>query len=53
VVNKQNKLLYDTYEYVSTECNLRSLLENRDFMELICNNTQSEENSIKGFQNGE
>jgi len=49
----QNKLIYDTYEYVSIESNLRSLLKDRDFVQLICNNTESEENIIKGFQDGE
>lgn len=31
----ENRLVYETYEYVSVEQNIRSLLQNKDFVELI------------------
>lgn len=52
--NLRNELCYDTYEYVSIEKNLRSLLQNKDFVELITDeNCQHDDDGIiTDFRNG-
>ena len=55
VRNMQNKLVYDTYEYISIEKNLRSLLQNKDYVDLLvnCKSDYESEPVIREFSDGE
>jgi hypothetical protein len=47
-----NRLVYDTYEYVSVEKNLRSLLQNEDFVKLVVDDTRQPD-VLQDFMDGE
>ncbi|XP_047142364.2 uncharacterized protein LOC124816727 [Hydra vulgaris] len=53
VKNGVNKLVYDTYEYVSVENNFRSLFSHEEFVELILTNQIKDNDLTDCFQKGE
>ncbi|XP_047124241.2 uncharacterized protein LOC124806964 [Hydra vulgaris] len=53
VKNGVNKLVYDTYEYVSVENNFRSLFSSKEFVELMFGNKTKDNDLIDCFQDGE
>jgi len=48
-----NELVYDSYEYVSVESNVRSLMQNKEFVELILRNRHHDADIIGCFQDGD
>ena len=49
----ENRLVYNTYEYVSVEKNVRSLLHNKDFVELLLAERPCDPDVLSSFADGE